>query len=138
MAFLRHDGAGSPQDAVLIDREGGTHVKGRVYRINQQPGGNSTLSLSDGSRESPFIAAPNRVPRAENKENSFPPKQPTAPAPVAQEPIAKPAPAIREASPANGPPAQYTTLLCTEGGQLRNRPARKVVQPPGGASSIVF
>jgi hypothetical protein len=31
---------------------------------------------------------------------------------------------------------QSYSLFCNEGSQLRNRPAKKVLQPPGGTSSI--
>eukprot|EP01004_Peranema_trichophorum_P010860 NODE_9691_length_571_cov_82.787946_g9054_i0.p1 GENE.NODE_9691_length_571_cov_82.787946_g9054_i0~~NODE_9691_length_571_cov_82.787946_g9054_i0.p1 ORF type:complete len:130 (-),score=21.58 NODE_9691_length_571_cov_82.787946_g9054_i0:138-527(-) len=129
MSFLRHDMPNDPKDAILFDREGGTHVKGRSTRVSQQPGGNSSLSLGFGN-----FGKENEPPQRRGRAAVIPPSDP--PRTVEPEPVKPPPPKMSE--PSVSPSKDYTPLWCNEGSQVRTRPARKVVQPPGGASSIIF
>jgi hypothetical protein len=43
---------------------------------------------------------------------------------------------MKQQQPVQQQGQQSYSLFCNEGSQLRNRPAKKVLQPPGGASSI--
>eukprot|EP00667_Euglena_gracilis_P021133 EG_transcript_23055 len=130
MAFLRQDQP--PVDnAVLFDCEGGTHVSRRSTRVTAAPGGNSSISFSDGSHTAAPQRRSQRAP-APAPEPAPPPQQVHAPPPTAP-----PADPPVGGGGGGGVPG-YTALFCSEGDQVRNRPTRRAVQPPGGASSIKF
>jgi hypothetical protein len=139
MAFLRHDGPHS-NDVVLFDGEGGTHVKGPSTRVAQHPGGNSSFSFgwTDPQKENKAPAATGRR-KIQADVTGKPGSAPQAPIVASPAPVQAPAyHQQQQASPYQPPAQEYNALFCNEGSQVRTRPARKVVAPPGGASSIIF
>jgi len=120
--------------SALYCSEGNQHVKRPSSRVTQPPGGASSIVFGDHTPAEPIKRRQPHPAPEKPKEVLVNTTNLAAHQQQQQQQQQQYQQSNVESS--SGQRQGYDTLLCTEGNQLRTRPAKKILQPPGGSSSI--